>query len=155
MSVCIRKVLRAAISTEVFLAFLCFQANAEMVLKFHVATGCFSCSPSDLNSSELSPITVKATKIIFLNYTVGNSFIKSNFCAWSLSQATACNDSNAFTFTLPLPEGRSGDAWKSSNKKMIFLYLYRDFSLSPTLLLYFQPPSLTPKRREQVWPSLC
>jgi hypothetical protein len=29
-----------------------------------------------------------------------------------LSQTTTSNNPNAFTFTLPLPEGREGDAWE-------------------------------------------
>jgi hypothetical protein len=36
-----RNVLRAAISTQVSLVFLCLQANAEMATKFPVATACF------------------------------------------------------------------------------------------------------------------
>jgi hypothetical protein len=38
-----------------------------------------------------------------------------------LSQATACNESNAFTFTLPLSEGRTGEAREPSDKTMVFI----------------------------------
>jgi hypothetical protein len=38
-----------------------------------------------------------------------------------LSQATASNHSNVFTFTLLLSEGRAGEAWEPSNKTMLFL----------------------------------
>jgi hypothetical protein len=40
-----------------------------MVLKFQVATACFSSNPPDFNLSKLSSIAVKATTIIFPNYT--------------------------------------------------------------------------------------
>jgi hypothetical protein len=50
-----------ASNTQVFLVFLCLQVNAEMFSKFQVATACFSCSPSNLNSSKLSPIPIKFT----------------------------------------------------------------------------------------------
>jgi hypothetical protein len=37
-----------------------------------------------------------------------------------LSQATASNHANIFTFTLPLSEGRTGEAWEPSNKGCSF-----------------------------------
>jgi hypothetical protein len=40
----------AAIPTQVFLVFLCHQANTGVVSKFQVATECFSGSRPDLNS---------------------------------------------------------------------------------------------------------
>jgi hypothetical protein len=43
-----RKFLRPAISTQVFLAFVCLQANTEMASKFPVASACISCSPPGL-----------------------------------------------------------------------------------------------------------
>jgi hypothetical protein len=54
-----------------------FFPNTEVVPKFEVATACFSCSPPDLNSPKLSPITVKTTKIMFLNYN-NNLELKSS-----------------------------------------------------------------------------
>jgi hypothetical protein len=48
-SVCIRKALRPAISTQVFCVFLYLQENSEMVRKLQVDTACFSCSPPDLS----------------------------------------------------------------------------------------------------------
>jgi hypothetical protein len=36
MSVHIRKVLRPAIATQIFLGFLCVEANVEKIHKFHV-----------------------------------------------------------------------------------------------------------------------
>ena len=50
LEVSIRKVLRPATSTQVFLGFPGLQANADMVPKFPIATTCLSCSPPDLNS---------------------------------------------------------------------------------------------------------
>jgi hypothetical protein len=44
-----------AISTQVFLVFLCLKANAEMVHKFQVATACFSCSPPDFKLIKITP----------------------------------------------------------------------------------------------------
>jgi hypothetical protein len=38
-----------------------------------------------------------------------------------LSQATASNHHTVFTSTLPLSEGRAGDAWEISHKRMLFL----------------------------------
>jgi hypothetical protein len=38
-----------------------------------------------------------------------------------LSQASASNHSNVFTFTLPLTEGRAGEATEPSNKMSLFL----------------------------------
>jgi hypothetical protein len=38
--------------------------------------------------------------------------------ALPISQATAYNHQNAFTFILPLSEGREGEAWESSKKMM-------------------------------------
>jgi hypothetical protein len=58
-----------------------------------------------------------------------------------LSQATAYNRRNVFMFTLPVSEGREGETWELSNKIILFLPPH-DFSLSPTLLLYFLPLSL-------------
>jgi hypothetical protein len=63
-SVCIRKDLQPAISTQSFLVFLCLQAHAEKVPKFRVATACFSCSPPDLDQSKLSPSAVKPQNYI-------------------------------------------------------------------------------------------
>jgi hypothetical protein len=40
-----------------------------------------------------------------------------------MSQATASNHSNVFTSTLPLSEGREGEAWEPSDKTMLFLNL--------------------------------
>jgi hypothetical protein len=42
-----------------FLWFSCLQANAEMVIKFQVATAFFSWSPHNFNSSLLNPFAVK------------------------------------------------------------------------------------------------
>jgi hypothetical protein len=50
-----------------------------MVPKFLVIAACFSYSLPDLNSSKLSPIAVKATKIIFPNNTIQQKFRKSKF----------------------------------------------------------------------------
>jgi hypothetical protein len=54
-SVCNRKVLRPAISTQVSLVFLYLQGNADMIANFQVATVCFSCSPRDSRSLKLDP----------------------------------------------------------------------------------------------------
>jgi hypothetical protein len=67
-----------------------------MVPKFQVTTACFSRSP------KLRSLAVKITKIVY----VSTEFeIKA---PRPLSQATASNHPNAFTFTLLLPEGRAG-----------------------------------------------
>jgi hypothetical protein len=58
------KILRPAISTQVFLVFLCLQENTEMVPKFQVATARFSCSPPYLNSSNLSPCCCRTIKLL-------------------------------------------------------------------------------------------
>jgi hypothetical protein len=63
--VCIRKVLRPAISTQVFLVFLCLQSNAEMLPKFQVATACFSCSPPNFKFIKITPVADAADLIVF------------------------------------------------------------------------------------------
>jgi hypothetical protein len=40
---------------------------------------------------------------------------------WLLSQATVSNHPNTFTSTLPLSEGRTGEAWEPSNRLKLFL----------------------------------
>jgi hypothetical protein len=45
--------------------------------------------------------------------------LKSKFRG-PLSQATTSNNSNVFTFTLLLSEGRAGEAWEPSYKMMLF-----------------------------------
>jgi hypothetical protein len=59
-----------------------------------------------------------------------------------LSQATTSNHHNVFTFTLPLSEGRAGEAWEPRNKLTHFsspqnqsvTHFVHDFPFSPTLL---------------------
>jgi hypothetical protein len=113
-----------AISTQVFLVFLCLQANAEMVPKFQVTTACFSCSPPNF---ELIKITHCCGCCRFncffkiIDKTIRNSKFKI-----PLSEATPYHH-NVFTFTLFLPEGRAGVAWEPSNKIMLMLFLSLGF----------------------------
>jgi hypothetical protein len=58
MSVCIRKFLRSAISTQVFLVLLSLQANARMVPNYPVATECSMCSPSRFKVIKIKPIAL-------------------------------------------------------------------------------------------------
>jgi hypothetical protein len=54
-----------------------------------------------------------------------------------MSQATACNNHNDFTFILVLTEGREGEVWELSNKMMPFLPPHKkSLSLSLYFLLY-------------------
>jgi hypothetical protein len=63
---------------------------------------------------------------------------------WPLSESSASYHSNIFTFTVLLSEGRTGEAWESSNKTTLFLStpnkVYFNFPMNfhfhPTLLLY-------------------
>jgi hypothetical protein len=75
MSVCARKVLRPAISTQASLVFLCFQPNAGMVSKFKVA---IMCSPPDLSIPEIKPLTLENSKLRFkiMQHTTINHKIK-------------------------------------------------------------------------------
>jgi hypothetical protein len=73
MSVCIRKLLRLAISTQAFLVVPCIQENAEVFHRFPVVTADFSCSPLYLNSSKYNPPAAKGPKL-FPNYSVHHSF---------------------------------------------------------------------------------
>jgi hypothetical protein len=123
--------------------------QAEVVPKFQVATACFSCSPLDLNSSKLSSLAVKATKITF-SKLCSSPLIQKIKIPRPLSQATASNHPNAFTFTLLLSEGRASEAWEPSNKRCSFslltikcVSLFPGLSLSSSLLLYFLPLSLS------------
>jgi hypothetical protein len=50
-----------------------------------------------------------------------NSLIEIVRIQRPLSQATASNRPNVFTFTLPLSEGRMCGAWEPSNEMMSFL----------------------------------
>jgi hypothetical protein len=108
-----------AISTQVFLVFVCLQANAEMVPKFHVATACFSYSPPYFKLIKITPL-LWTPPIFFLiiDKTIRNSKFRS------LSEATPYHH-NVFTFTLFLPEGRASVAWEPSNKIMLSLSLSR------------------------------
>jgi hypothetical protein len=47
------------------MAFLCLQANAEMVPKLQVATGFFSCSPPNFKLIKITPVVDAADLIIF------------------------------------------------------------------------------------------
>jgi hypothetical protein len=117
-SVCIRKVLRPAISTQVFLVFLCLQANAKMVPKCQVPTACFSCSPPDFKLIKITPCCGCRRFNCFFLISIKQSEIQNSAV---LSEATPYHH-NIFTFTLFLPEGRAGVAWEPSNK-MLFLPL--------------------------------
>jgi hypothetical protein len=65
----------------------------------------------------------------------------------SLSQVTAYNHHNVFTFIPLLLEGRTGGAWEPCNKMMLFLqphnkvvsHFFPLFFILSTLLLYFLP----------------
>jgi hypothetical protein len=73
-----------------------------MVAKFQVAPACFSCNPPDFHSWKLNWISVKVAKIIFSKlYVDTNSEIKIQR---PLSEVTANNQPNGFTFTLLLSE---------------------------------------------------
>jgi hypothetical protein len=61
-------------------------------------------------SSQLSPSTVKATKIIFFSELYSSKLIRKIKIPRPLSQATASNSSNVFTSISPLSEGRAGEA---------------------------------------------
>jgi hypothetical protein len=101
-----QKVLRPAISTQVFLVFLCLKANAEMVPKFPVATACFSCSPPDLDPSNSHLTSRHATKLfVYPNYLPENKI-------------SSMYHTNVFTFILHLPK-RKSKAWEPSNKLML------------------------------------
>jgi hypothetical protein len=116
--VCIRKVLRPAISTQVFLVFLYLQANAEMVPKFQVATACFSCSPSDFKLIKITPRCGCRRRNCFPNYRQNNQKFKIPL---SVCLKPPPYYNNVFTITLFPPEGRAGVAWEPSNKMMLFL----------------------------------
>jgi hypothetical protein len=111
----LRLQIRPAVSTQVFLVFLCLQANAEMVPKFHVATACFSCSPPNFKLIKIIPCC-GCRRFVFqiIDKTIRNSKFR---CP---SEATPYHH-NVFTFTLFLPERRPGVAWEPSNKMMLFL----------------------------------
>jgi hypothetical protein len=79
-----------------------------MVPKFQVTTACFSCSPPDLNSSELLPC--RGDRQIISTYT--DQKIKIPLF---LSQASISYHSNVVTLILALL-GRSGTAWEPSKK---------------------------------------
>jgi hypothetical protein len=75
-----------------------------MVPKFIDIAACFSCSLPDLNSSKLSPIVVKASKIIFPNNTIQKKLRK-------LQCHCPCRKPQLLIL---LPEGREGEAWELS-----------------------------------------
>jgi hypothetical protein len=54
-----------AISTQVFLVFLCLQANAEMVPKFQVALHASNAALPILNPSKLPPVVDDTDLIVF------------------------------------------------------------------------------------------
>jgi hypothetical protein len=95
-------------------------------------------------SSKLPPIVDAADLIVFqiIDKTIRNSKFRC------LSEATSYYN-NIFTFTLFIPEGRTGVAWEHSSKIMLFLPLSEnkvsltsllDFLFESTLRLSF--PSL-------------
>jgi hypothetical protein len=100
---------------QVFLVFLCLQANAEMVPKFQVATACFSCRPPNFKLIKITPCC-GCRRFVFqiIDKTIRNSKLRC------LSEATPYHR-NVFTSTLFLPEGRASVAWEPSNKMMLFL----------------------------------
>jgi hypothetical protein len=105
-----------------------FQANAEMVSKFQVATACFSCSPQ---THQNYSVVNAADLIVFqiIDKTIRNSKFRC------LSEATPYHH-NVFTFALFLPEGRAGLAWEPSNKMKLFLPPRKIKCLSLHSLIY-------------------
>jgi hypothetical protein len=92
-------------------------------------------------SSKLLPIVDAADLIVFqiIDKTIRNSKFRC------LSEATSYNN-NIFTFTLFIPEGRTGVAWEPSRKIMLFLppRKIKCLSLHPlisSLNLFFVCPS--------------
>jgi hypothetical protein len=104
-----------------------------MVHKFQVAAVYFSCSRPYLNFSKFSSLAVKATETIFPNYT--STLIQKIEIPRSLSQATDYNPHDVFTFTLPLSEGRAGEAWELSNKMKFFFLTQNKVSLTFSIIV--------------------
>jgi hypothetical protein len=90
-------------------------------------------SLSDLNSSKLNPISVKVTRFFFQNYN--STLIQKIKIPRPLSQVSASNRSNIFTFTLISSEGRAGETWEPSNKSMLFIPPH--IEVSPALQMTF------------------
>lgn len=81
------------------------RGNAVIVPEFRAATACFSCNLPHLNSSKLKPCTEKGSKL---------SFQIMKFDINPANQNPAAPVSSHFT---------GGEAWKPSNKRMLFLSL--------------------------------
>ena len=64
-----------------FLVFLCFQTNAEMVLRFQVSTALSLCCPSELYSSKLNPCCKahKTSKLYILLFIKKTKYADSPF----------------------------------------------------------------------------
>jgi hypothetical protein len=96
-----------------------------------------------LNSSELPPVVDAADLIVF--QIIDKTFKNSKFRC--LSEASPYQH-NVFTFTLFLPEGRAGVAWKPSNKMLLFLLprkikcLSLHHLISSSNLLFISPSRL-------------
>jgi hypothetical protein len=110
------KVLRPAISTQVFLVFLCLQANAEMVPKFQVATARFSCSPPNFKLIKITPRCGCRRFNCFLNYRKKSEIQNSAVCL-KPPPITITSSLSHYSYQ----KGRAGVAWEPSNKIMRFL----------------------------------
>jgi hypothetical protein len=133
--------------THVFLVFLYLQANAEMVPKFQVATACFWCRIKITSCCECR---------WYVFQIIDKTFKNSKFRC--LSEATPYHH-NVITFTLFLPEGRTGVAWEPSNRMMLFLPSSEnkvsvtsslDLIFESTLHLSFPTLPLSPALRSQL-----
>jgi hypothetical protein len=96
-SVCIRKFLQQAISTQVFLVSLRLQGKSWDVSQ--VATACFSCSPPDLNLSKLNSMLWRPQN--YLSKLFSSPLIQKIKIPRPLSQVTISNHSSVLTSLSP------------------------------------------------------
>jgi hypothetical protein len=92
-----------------------FPSNCWEWSEFTTSAACFSCTSPRWNLSKLKPHAVKATKSKLRNPLL---FLKTKIPR-PLPQATTSNHSNVFTSILFLPKGRTGEAWKPTNKTVL------------------------------------
>jgi hypothetical protein len=129
MSVCIRKVLRPAILTQVSLASLRLQAKVEMVPSFYCL---LLIQPSEVKFITMEHICCKGP-LNSLQKLFSSPLIQKLKFARSRSQA--CNNHNSIILRLSLSEGRTGEYWEPSNEMKFLLHSkVKCVSLLPWLL---------------------
>lgn len=102
------------ISANIFLISFPLQENAEMLPKYRISTVYYSCSPPELNFSDIISVAIKITTVIF-SQIIRSINSENENCA-SLSQSAA----SSLHFHSALISRTSGISPGTSNRTKLF-----------------------------------